>query len=143
MATLDYYTSERFIHDGIVRTAREAIPTLYESWKRLKRIRPFVLVWPAEEIVWRGTPTERAVAFDAPKDPSQMDAFLREVQKKTAAYAILLWEQKEQAVVGVLESRHGSVSWHIPIRDHGNVKALGRPEEKVDVDHLGLKWTQL
>jgi len=137
---LDYYTSERFIHDGIVKRARAGIPTLYESWKKKQRLRPFVLSWPAEEIIWNSEPTEQAVAFDAPLAKDLTQEFLRRVQKKTAAYALLFWEQREQAVVGILESRHGSVSWYIPIMDHGNVRVLGPLEEKTDVDSLGLNW---
>lgn len=140
MSSLEYFTSERFIHDDIVEAARAGIPTLYDTWKRRRGIRPFVLSWPSQKIVWRGEETERVVAFDAPRGAEKLRAFLEEVQKKTMAYALLLWEQKEQAVVGVLESRHGSVSWRIPIQSHGNVVVLGQHEEKVDADRLGLRW---
>lgn len=143
MASLSYYTSERVIHDGIVEEARSGVQSLYRSWKSQQKIRPFVIVWPAEEIVWNGISTSRPVAFDAPIDESKRKDFLREVQRKAAAYAILLWVQKEKAVVGVLESIHGTKSWHLPIIDHGNVKVLGKPEEKTDVDHLGLNWQEL
>jgi hypothetical protein len=140
MPSLQYYTSERFIHDDIVKDARGGIPSLYKSWAKLGRIRPFVIAWPAEEVIWHGVPTEWAVAFDAPRDPGRQKVFLKKVQERAAAYAILLWEQRAQAVVGILESGHGTNSWHIPILDHGNVKVLGTPEEKTDVDHLGLSW---
>ncbi len=142
MPSLEYYTSERFIHDGIVEEARAGIDTLYDTWKRQKGIRTFVIVWPSEAVLWRGEQTEKPVAFDAPEDPKLLSRFLKKVQEKTTAYAILLWRQQEQAVVGVLESRHGTVSWHIPILDHGNVRVLGRPEEHADKDSLGLSWLQ-
>ncbi len=143
MASLDYYTSERFIHDGIIEEARGGVPTLYESWKRRQRIRPFIIVWPSEKIVWYGTPTAQAVAFDVPEDESKRRDFVERAQKKAKAYALLLWEQREKAVVGVLESMHGTKSWHLPIIDHGNVRVLGEAEEKTDVDRLGLNWSGL
>jgi len=143
VSSLEYYTSERFIHDGIVKEARGGVPTLYESWKSQQKIRPFVIAWPAEKVVWFGAPTTKAVAFDAPEDESRRRTFVKKVQEKTGAYALLLWEQREKAVVGVLESMHGTKSWHIPIVDHGNVRVLGKAEEKTDVDRLGLNWSEL
>lgn len=140
MSSLEYFTSERFIHDDIVEAARAGIPTLYNTWKKQQSIRPFILSWPTQKIIWQGEETERVVAFDAPREAEKLHRFLEEVQKKTMAYALLLWEQKEQAIVGVLESRHGGVSWHIPIQDHGNIAVLGQPEERVNVDRLGLYW---
>ena len=122
MHPLNYYTSELAIHDNIVEAARGGIPTLYESWKKQKGIRPFVLSWPSKDIVWNGKVTDRVVAFDAPRNKSRTRSFLLEVKEKTAAYALLYWEQQAQAVVGILESPHGSVSWHIPIQDQTGMR---------------------
>jgi hypothetical protein len=60
--------------------------------------------------------------------------------QKTEAYALLLVEQREQAVVVIVESNHGSKSWHIPVENHGDVSALGKPTERVDTDAIGILW---
>jgi len=140
MADLEYITSERFIHDDICREAKAGIKTLYKSWAKDGCIYSFIMVWPSERIRVRGKSTEHAVHFVLPKEREYWSKYLIRLVQKTAAYALLLVEQRKQAVVVIVESNHGSKSWHIPIENHGDTLSLGKPEERVDTDAVGLLW---
>lgn len=101
--------------------------TLYSSWKREPRIKPFLILWLDEGVYGYNVPEENP------------GAFARRMHQTMEARALLLWEQKAQALVGTLETRNMRRGWRIPILDHGNVRVLGKPEETAGVN-LGLSW---
>lgn len=140
MADITYYTSERFIHDDLILEAESGLSSLYDTWARESRIDPFLLVWPSETVKFHGHKTADVMPFDLPPSRASWGTEIVRIAKETSAYALLLVEQRAKAVVVVLESPHGSKSWHIPIRNHGNVDVLEDPEEKTDVDYIGLLW---
>jgi hypothetical protein len=140
MPDLAYYTSERFIHDGLVKEARSGLKSLYATWASQSKIDPFVLVWPEKAIDYHGHKTAGMVPFDLPVDKKKRPAELQRLLRAADAYAMLVVEQREAAVVVIFESPHGTQSWHIPIEGHGNVDILGDPTEKTDSDYLGLLW---
>lgn len=65
---------------------------------------------------------------------------MRETAKKTKAWALMLCEQRTQAVVVVFESPLGTRSWHLPISRHGDTLVLEGPKELVDVDYLNIQY---
>ena len=131
---------ERFIHDQLVEEAKAGIDSLYENWKNKQTLNPFIVMWPVREIIWHGMPTKNAVAFDVPKGEA-IKPYMEKMAKKVRAYAVLLWKEEAQALKGVLESKHGSVTWTIPILKHGNIRVLDTLEEHTDVDRLGIRLT--
>lgn len=124
-----------------MKEAANGLSSVYETWATKRRIDPFVLVWPSEPVNFHGKQTEDVMPFDLPNDASRWPTFLRDLVKKTTAYALLLVEQREQAVVVIFESPHGTKSWNIPIKNHGNVNVLGEAKEKSDIDYIGLLWS--
>ncbi len=137
----DYYTSERFIHDDVVQEAEGGLRSLYDTWANQGSVDPFVMSWPSERIKYHGIATEQPVPFDLTGDRSSWLKELKSIAESTKAFALLLVEQREKAVVAIVESRHGTVSWHIPICNHGNVLVLGDKETRVDRDCLGVLWS--
>jgi hypothetical protein len=138
---ISYYTSERFIHDDIVREAEAGLKSLYDTWSKHSCISPFALVWPYKPVNFHGHKTESVLPFDLPADRSKWTTELRRIADAASAYAVLLVEQRAGAVVVILESVHGTKSWHIPIENHGNVNVLGDRVEKTDTDSIGLLWS--
>lgn len=134
---LSYYTSERFIHDDIVREARGGLMSLYDIWATLSRIPSFAIAWPSVRIHYKGTQTERPVTKPL-TNPKTKQEELRLFAKTTKAYALLLVEEREKAVVVILETPHGTVLWTVPIEDHGNVRVLGDAIEEAGGARLGL-----
>lgn len=136
----EYFTSERFIHDDLVLEAEMGLGSLYETWAMQSRIEPFLLVWPAHPVEYRGRKTEDVVPFDLPEDRGTWHTELRRRVHEASAYGILLAEQHDDVIVVIFESQHGTKSWRIPIKDHGDVRVLGDPVELTDTDSIGVLW---
>lgn len=135
-----YITSERFIHDDLVVEAAMGLCSLYETWATQSRIDPFILVWPSEPIEYHGHKTAAAVPFDLPERREQWSSEVRTLAQKYRAYGLLLVEQLSTEVLVIFESSHGTKSWRLPIKDHGDVKTLGGPTELTDTDSIGILW---
>ena len=138
---LEYYISERFIHDDVVEEARGGLKAIFDAWAQEGKVDPFALVWPSKPVSFHGIVTEGVLPFDMPKDRATWPQLLRRIIEKTEAYALLLTEQRAQDVSIIVESTHGSKSWSYPIRNHGDVYILEEPVEKTDTDCIGLLWS--
>lgn len=134
--------NERFIHDELLRRAAKAMPAVKESWRKYMRVDPFFISWPAEHIkADDGSTITHHVLLELPKENRPAwGRLMVEAVERTLSYAILLAEQREGEVVVIFESPHGTHSWHYPIKNHGNVRVLGKPMEKTDVDSIGILW---
>jgi hypothetical protein len=138
---LEYYTSERFIHDDLAKKAAVALSTLQDTWNEDGKIDPFAISWVQETVHSdAGRPIDRFVLVDLPQDRAQWSGALVATVQKTKPYALLVCEQKEDEVVAIFESQHGSRSWRYPIKSHGRVKLLGDPSTRDDVDSIGILW---
>jgi len=139
---LDYYTSERFIHDELARRAEKGLSGLYKTWKTHRKIEPFLITWPADDKeASSGGKISGPCVLDLPTDNRDIwhDLMLGAIQA-TNAYAILVTEQRESDVRVVFESRHGALCWTIPIIRSGDVDVLKRPIVSTDGEHIGLLW---
>jgi hypothetical protein len=139
---LDYYTSERFIHDELARRAEKGLSGLYETWKTNRKIEPFIITWPADDKKARsGGKISGPCVLELPADNKDIwhDLMLGAIQT-TSAYAILVAEQRESDVRVIFESRHGALCWTIPIVRSGDVDVLKRPVVSTDGEHIGLLW---
>lgn len=138
---LEYYTSERFIHDDLVRSVEAGLPSIRASWKKKQRIEPFFMAWPSEVIQCDdGRLVDGVFLLELPSEKSRWSRLMRESISKTKAYAIALVEQTKVEVLVTFESRHGTKSWHFPIKDFGGTKVLLEPSTKTDTDSIGLLW---
>lgn len=142
MSGLEYFTSERFIHDDLLAQAEDGIPSLYESWKAHRKIEPFAITWPEGPV--RGDDGSviegHVVVHFESETPEQRKAELLQAVKRTRAYAFLLAEQSEDEVLLIFESRHGTKSWSLAIKRHGPDRVLGDPVREVDKHYVGLLW---
>lgn len=137
----DYYTSETFIWDELIRRAEAGIRGLYNTWKRAKRIDPFVLVWPASTVTdMNGIELEGVVVRELTPDPASWTKLTLETIKLTNAYALLRVHQQDHKVKAILESQHGARCWTLPITRHGDVNVLGRASFEDNKEYVGLLW---
>lgn len=138
---LNYYTSERFIHDNLIREAERGLHIISDWWRRERRVPPFLITWPKDTVTCDdGSKVEDKFFFDLPDDPSSWKDLVELAAKKTKAYALLLATQRENEVRVVFESRHGTKSWHFAITRHGPDKILEDPNSKTDECSVGLLW---
>lgn len=141
MANPGYYTSERFIQDALVQRAEEGIATLYDTWKRDKRIAPFTILWPATTVKdVQGVELEGPCLRELDEDRTQWRRQMVEAIKLTNAYAMVLVQQRDDRVLVILESQHGSVNWVLPVYRSGDVFVLGQAKRSEGGEHIGLLW---
>lgn len=144
MPDREYYTSERFIWDDLCQQAESGIPSLYESWKKVRRIEPFLLAWPSEPVLDdQGILLDRTCLLDLKGDPGAWSQTFRAFAARTKAYALLLAEQHAGVVRTILESHHGTRSWSLPILTSGDIRYLGTPPLVADNLHqIGILWSR-
>lgn len=128
------------MYQELRQQAKDGQGSILGLWANNRRIKPHLLLWPSEAVKFNGQLTEDVLPFDMPADRSKWAELLLERVVDNKACALLLIEQRAQAVVAIFESPGGTTSWHYPIKDHGDLKILGDPEEKTDVESVGLLW---
>lgn len=141
MTDLSYNNSERILHNELSKEARNGLPSLYKTWAEHSEIGAFVLVWPDRMVSFHGHRTINPMPFDMPENKKDWAGKLRQLIEDKHAFALLLVEQRKQDILAVFESPHGAVSWQVPIENHGDVRILGTPIEKVDAEYIGLLWS--
>lgn len=136
-----YITSERFIHDELLRRAETGLSAIRETWRKQRHVDPFLISWPSEHIDCDdGAVVTDFFLLELPEDRSAWSKLMVQAVRKTKPYAILLAEELEDVVLLIFESNHGSRSWRYPIKPHGNVRVLGNPKVQDDVDAIGILW---
>lgn len=144
LVPLSYVTSERFIHDDLRRYCATSIETLYTIWKKDKRVDPLLLTWPSIPIEDdEGRPIKDVCACELPKDALARRDMIRKMVDRTKAYALFLVEERVEMVKAILESAHGTRSWTLPVRRSADVRVLGKPAVKDNVDFVGLLWSPI
>lgn len=139
---LAYYASERFIHDDMLEEAAAGLKSaIHESWKLKGKVDPFIISWVQKNIeADDGSVITNHVVSDMPENKAMWTHHLILVIKRTKPYALMLCEQREDEVVAVFESQHGTRSWRYPINKHGLTRVLGEPTTRDDTDSIGLLW---
>lgn len=137
---LAYLTSERFIHDGLLHTAQKIVNSVKSRWEQGEKIEAYAIAWPGEKV-----PTEEGQMIDGPVlmavPLERRELALRALVDRTKAFALLLVEQKGDCLAALFESAHGTRSWTLPIRRHGDRWALEDQKTRDDTDRLGLLWS--
>lgn len=88
-----------------------------------------------------GAPFSGAVFSDLPTDPALRKERVKNAVTQTGAYALLVAEQLEGEVRAIFESQHGSRTWRLPLKDHGDVRVLGTPVVRDNAESIGVLWT--
>jgi hypothetical protein len=143
--SLEYYTSEQFIHDDLCSQAQGGVNRLYQTWKTAKKIDPFLVAWPSTPVKAKdGTPIDGPCLMElSDVNRDEWHPLILEAIQKTSAYAILLAEQKPEAVQVILESEHGARCWTLPIVRSGDAYVLGSAQVTNDKECLGLLWRKV
>ena len=138
----EYITSERFIHDELIRRAERSVNHIPNLWRKLGKIPPTALSWPAAAVKTDdGEEVDGVISMELPIEESDRSHALRELVKRTKPYGLLLIEQHgKHEVRALFETHHGSRSWSLPIRRHGDVNVLGTPIVKEDTESIGILW---
>jgi hypothetical protein len=142
MNGLDYYISERFIHDELARCAEVGLDGVYRGWKKDKKVLPFIITWPSDSVLaTSGKTIEGPCVMQLPEDQREIwqELMIKAIQV-TNAYAILRTEQREDDIQVIFESKHGSRCWTIPIVRSGDANVLRQPRVTDDKEHIGLLW---
>jgi hypothetical protein len=145
MPSGQYIRSERFIHDDLVRKSEEIVKTVRELWRTQRKIDPYVVTWPGEDIkADDNTVVTHAVLCPIPAefDRARRLEALQQVVERTKAYGLLFVEQKESSILVLFETRHGARSWCIPLAWHGDVQVPGQTEAKNNSECVGLLWRE-
>lgn len=143
MPEREYYTSELFIHDELLKVAASGVDGIYEVWKSAGSLNSFVIGWPSERLLGDdGTPLEDAVVKELPDDRSSWSQELTEFAARTKAYALMLAEKKRERILVIFESPHGTRSWTIPIHRSGDREVLGSKQVADDTHSIGLLWNR-
>jgi hypothetical protein len=142
LMSLDYYVSERFIHDDLVQRAQATVELLYSLWKKRNgKIDPLLLTWPAEPVKDdSGQMLDGVCGMELPTSPGEKNEAIRKLVQRTKAYALFLADRTEDHIKCILETPHGTRSWTIPIRKSGNDEVLGEARVADDKECLGLIW---
>lgn len=137
----EYVASERFIHDNIVREAIAGLPAITTTWREKGSVDPFLIAWPSKPLrADDGSIIDRQVYTDLPTDRSGWKKLFADFVERTKPYALLLAEEDEDEVLVVVESKHGTKSWHFTIERHGPDRILKDPVEKTNKASIGILW---
>ena len=112
-----------------------------KHFRRDKFILPTLLIWPADSVksldgnLFTGVIFTELSTDNVVRRQEIKDSILR-----TAAFAALATEQLPDAVRMIFESGHGTRTWRLPIRNHGNVQVLERTPPRDNIESLGVLW---
>lgn len=133
--------SVALIHQDLAQEVLGSLDVLYDIFRRDGGVDPCMIVWPYETVNFEGEQVNDAIPIQLPEDRAGWPGIIAEAAKRTSAWAVALYEQRPDAIVVIFESPIGTSSWHIPIEDHGDVRALGDISDvKVDTDYVGAVW---
>lgn len=136
-----YITSERFIHDNLLRICQNVVDEAKRLWEAKVPLPGHALTWPSSVIRDdKSSLIDRAVIMEMP-ERSEWKKALTALVARTQAYGLLLLETDTKRIYAIFESMHGSRSWTVPIERHGDRDVLGDQRTKDDVDSIGLLWS--
>jgi len=139
---MDQRDSGEQIHDRVCGFAEAGIKEISSGWAKQQRLDPFLVTWPSSILTSKegqdvGGP---CLLYLADIDPKQWTEKIAQAVNLTRAYAVLLAEQKEDAVVITMETADGSRCWTLPIIRSGDMRRLGKPAVSNNVERLGVLW---
>jgi hypothetical protein len=137
----EHIRSGRFIHDELLLRAEQAVDRLPLTWRDTKHIHAVLLLWPTMSVkAQKGERHSGVVYAELPLDPADRPKFIRQAVAGCEAYAILVVEEIAGAVRAIFESAHGTVTWRLPIKDHGGTRVLGVAAKSSNTESVGVLW---
>lgn len=137
----DYLRSELFIHDELARRAEQAVSKIPDLWREHKSIYPTLLLWPEDDV--RTTTRERfsgVIFSELPLAQADRLIFIEKAVARCGAYAVLVTEQLPEAVRSIFETKHGTETWRLPIKDYGGAQVLGAAARRANAESVGVLW---
>ena len=130
-------------HNRVCHFAEESIREMHSSWAKTQALEPFLVTWPEGAVrSIEGKPvTGPCLLRLSGVDPATWSEKIAQAVSLTGAYAVLLAEQKSDAVIITLETSHGARCWTLPIVRKGDVYRLGKSKVSSDLEHLGVLWS--
>lgn len=112
-------------------------------WRADRRVYSTILLWPTDEV--RTTTGGKFTGTIFAELPDFADAtarliYLKKAAEQCDAYALLVTEQLPEAVRSIFETKHGTVTWRLPIKDYGGAKVLGAAARRANAESLGVLW---
>ena len=137
----EYITSERFIHDALLRQAEAMVRHAREVWAANKLF-PLFAAWPSRPLRdVNGRSHEDIVLSALFPSPKERKAQVQNLARQTKAYGLFVIEPEEERICAFFETKHGSRVWTVPIFWTGDRKKLGETERVDNQPALGLLWT--
>jgi hypothetical protein len=131
---------EAFIWDDLISRGSVAVDQVRKLWRKERYVPRMAFSWPSEHLPTKdGKIITHIVSFAIPRGMSTFDGVLL-LAKRTKAYAVLLIEKQNDTLDVLLESPHGTRSWALPIRRHGDVDVLEKEKASKDARYLGILW---
>lgn len=144
MQSRAYFTSERFIHDDLARSAAVLVGQVLKDWRKDRKIESLAFSWPAKTITAdTGGKVNHFVVMPIPEgmDEAARTEALKRMVARTEAYAIALTERRGDELRVLFESHHGARAWVIPLKRHGDVLVPGPTQVRDNAECLGLLWS--
>lgn len=140
---LEYYKSERFIHDDLAKRAADLAEEARSVWGRELKLERYAITWPSEPVA--DDSGEKIIGSIIMRIPdnfnhSQTNAALQRMVKRTKAYGIALIERQDNELRVIFETHHGARAWLMPLERHGDVLVPGKTQVHDDAECLGLLW---
>jgi hypothetical protein len=136
----EYITSERFIHDGLLKDGDFLVKRIFALWKKDRRLTPSLILWPSHAIeADSGAHIEDIISVNLPPEEDHKE-IIKAAVDRTSAYAFFYVREQEGMVKALLESPHETRSWSIPIKRSADVRVLGKIASQDDKDCLGVLW---
>lgn len=138
---LDHIRSGRFIHDELLIRAAQAVAKIPDLWREHKSIYPTMLLWPEDDVKTTTSRRFSGVVFaELPDLQADRMPFIERAVRSCDAYAVLVTEQLDGAVRSIFESKHGTETWRLPLKDYGGAMVLGAAARRTNTESVGVLW---
>jgi hypothetical protein len=132
---------ESFIHRDLEAKAAAIVETTRAAWKKQRKIDPYVVTWPSEELKGDDGSTITHAVYCA--IPIELDAakrmhVLQQLIERTKAYGLVFVEQRDRSIRVMFETAQRARSWCIPLSWHGDIQVPGQTESSDE--RVGLLW---
>jgi hypothetical protein len=119
-----YITSERFIHDGLIKRCEQLLKTAAVFWRPQTRLPTVLVAWPGIEIRDEDGNVKKQVTTSI-KDPTAEE--IQNFAKETFAWGLLVVTDTAMGVTATLTTPLGKHRWHLRARLEGGLYVLGAP----------------
>ncbi len=140
---LEYYKSERFIHDDLASKVAQMVEVVRSEWREKRALESYAIAWPSETV--RGDDGKSIsgsvlLRIQDNSTPQQVSQALKNMVERTKAYGLVLIEKKGNELRVLFETHHGARAWVTPLERHGDLLVPGTTVVRDNAECLGLLW---